>query len=164
MIKIASIFIIYVKFILTDFNFDNSLKSNMRKLLNSINEHLINIIDNFIIPQYGLSDGKLFRDFLDKYQRVLKNHKIKKNKDIGVYSNTIYKNLDMACNNVKQFSNNYFKIGYFKPIHSICFDLFRLLESFTVQSLASAIINNILFYPINNTLLEKKLRLYQISN
>lgn len=124
--------------------------------MNNINEHLINIIDNFIIPQNGLTEGKVFREFTEKYTRVLKNHKIKKNKDIGVYSNTLYKNLDMACNNIKQFSNNYFKIGYFKPIHSICFDMFRLLEIFNLQTLISVIINNILFYPINNSQQEKK--------
>lgn len=39
----------------------------------------------------------------------------------------------------------YFKIGYFKPIHSICFDLLRNLDKYSIIELASLTLNNILY-------------------
>lgn len=156
--KIVQVMLIYFKFILIDFNFESNLKTNVKKIVNSLNEQLLGIIENFVFIKEGTSE-KISRDFMDKYNKIIKTHKIKKHtgKD-SINANTIYKNLEIIINNLKQFSNNFFKIGYFKPIHTICLDLFRLLDSYTILSLMQVINNNILFYILNtmNSLNEKK--------
>lgn len=156
--KIVQVMLIYFKFILIDFNFESNLKTNVKKIVNSLNEQLLGIIENFVFIKEGTSE-KISRDFMDKYNKIIKTHKIKKNsgKD-SINANSIYKNLEIIINNLKQFSNNFFKIGYFKPIHTICLDLFRLLDSYTILSLMQVINNNILFYILNtmNSLNEKK--------
>ncbi len=126
-------------------------------MVSSLNEQLLNIIDNFILIKESVTD-RISKDFMDKYSKIIKVHKVKKNKDVS-NANNIFKNLDMVINNIKQFSNNFFKIGYFKPIHSICLDFFRVIETFPCVNLAGLIVNNVLFYILNllNISQEKKL-------
>jgi hypothetical protein len=144
-IKVVSVLIIYIKFVLLDFNYENNLKGNLRKLLNSVNEQLLSIIENFVFVKESTME-KISKEFVDKYNKIMKNHKIKKsNKDRGSINN-IYKNLEIVVNSVKQFSNNFFKIGYFKPIHTICLDFFRIIDSFTVSNLVAVVVNNVLYY------------------
>lgn len=108
-IKIAFILLIYFKFILLDFNYDGSLRTNVKKMLNAINDILINITENFILSfimnsngSNGLIQSDLYREFLEKYQKVIKLHKIKKNvKDL---LNNLLKNCETAINVIKQFS------------------------------------------------------------
>jgi hypothetical protein len=107
--RVVLILLVYFKFILIDFNYDVSLRTNVKKMLNCINDIVINITDNFILTHIlnsngsnGLGQSDLYRDFLDKYQKVIKIHKIKKNlKDLF---NTINKACDGAINVIKQFS------------------------------------------------------------
>lgn len=159
--KIASIMMIYFKFVLLDFNYENNLKANVKKMVNGINEHLLNIIDNFILSK-DQANNKISKEFLDKYNKIVKFHKIKKNKE-SVNGNSIYKNLEVAINNIKQFSNNFFKIGYFKPIHTICIDFFRALDSYTLNGLLSLIMNNVLYY-VNNYYPNIEKKTISISN
>jgi len=67
----------------------------------------------------------------------------------------ISKNLDLVIGIVKQFSNNFFKVGFFKSIHSIFFDIFRLIDSYQVEDIANIVINGVLFYIIHNNSSEK---------
>jgi hypothetical protein len=148
--KIASILTIYLKFILLDFNYENNLKNNVKKLLSSINEHLLNIFDNYILNSSAdFTADKFFKEFIEKYIKLSKIHKLKKTKDASIFANTLVKNLEIAVNNIKQFSNNYFKIGYFKPIHTICLDLFRLIDGYSMNNLIFTIMDHVLFYVIN---------------
>ncbi len=108
-IKIFFILLIYFKFILLDFNYDVSLRTNVKKMLNSINDIFINITENFILSfilnsngSNGIIQSELYREFLEKYQKVIKLHKIKKNiKDLV---NSIIKYCETAINVIKQFS------------------------------------------------------------
>jgi len=104
---------------------------------------------------------KISKEFLEKYNKLLKTHKIKKNKD-SFNPTMAVKNLELVITNIKQFSNNYFKIGYFKTIHTICFDFLRLLDTYSLTSLLNTILNNVVFYINNNSVIEKKAAL--ISN
>jgi hypothetical protein len=47
--KVACIIMVYVKFILIDFNFENNIKSNLKKISNVLNENLLNLLDNLIL-------------------------------------------------------------------------------------------------------------------
>lgn len=107
--KIFLILLIYFKFILIDFNYDGSLRTNVKKMLNSINDVLINLTDNLIISfimnsngSNGLIQSDIYREFLEKYQKVIKLHKIKKN--VKELLNTVLKNCESAINVIKQFS------------------------------------------------------------
>ena len=55
-----------------------------------------------------------------------------------------------------QFSNNFFKIGYFSPIHNICLDIFRLIDNYKVENVSNIIINNILFFILKSNQSDKK--------
>jgi len=108
-IKIFLILLIYFKFILLDFNYDGSLRTNVKKILNSINDILINVTENFILSfiinsngSNGIIQSELYREFLDKYQKVIKLHKIKKN--IKELLNILLKSCETAINVIKQFS------------------------------------------------------------
>ena len=107
--KVTLILLVYFKFILIDFNYDNSLRTNVKKMLNCINDIIINITESFILSYAlnsnganGLAQSDLYREFLKKYQKVIKIHKIKKN--IKELFNTLNKNCDGAINVIKQFS------------------------------------------------------------
>lgn len=108
-IKIFLILLIYFKFILIDFNYDGSLRTNVKKMLNSINDVLINLTDNLILNfilnsngSNGLIQSDTYKEFLEKYQKVIKLHKIKKNlKDL---LNTVLKACETSINVIKQFS------------------------------------------------------------
>ena len=76
--KIVQVMLIYFKFILIDFNFESNLKTNVKKIVNSLNEQLLGIIENFVFIKEGTSE-KISRDFMDKYNKIIKTHKIKKN-------------------------------------------------------------------------------------
>lgn len=108
-LKVFFILLIFFKFILIDFNYDGSLRTNVKKMLNSINDVLINLIDNLILSSIANSNGSngliqsdIYKEFLEKYQKVIKLHKIKKNvKDL---LNSFLKNCETAINVIKQFS------------------------------------------------------------
>ena len=51
LIKISFICLIYLKFILTDFNYDLNLKSNIKTISNSLNNYLRQIISNFLLTK-----------------------------------------------------------------------------------------------------------------
>ena len=107
--KVTLVLLVYFKFILIDFNYDASLRTNVKKMLSCINDIVINITDNFILNHVlnsnganGLAQSDLYRDFIEKYQKVCKIHKIKKN--LKELFNTLNKNCDGAINVIKQFS------------------------------------------------------------
>jgi hypothetical protein len=129
-LKIFFILLIYFKFILIDFNYDGSLRTNVKKMLNSINDVLINLTDNLILSfivnsngSNGLIQSDIYREFLEKYQKVVKLHKIKKN--MKELLNNVLKNSENAINIIKQFSKLVFFLMfnfYFK--HSKKFEFY----------------------------------------
>ena len=108
-------------------------------------------MENFVLVKDN--QNKFSTEFLEKYNKCVKLHKIKKyTKEtlIGNLSNgNLYKNLETAINSVKQFSNMFFKIGYFKPIHTVCFDIFKALDNTNLTSIIIMLTRNILYYIIH---------------
>ena len=155
LIKLSFIILIYLKFILTDFNYDLSLKSYIKTISISLNDNLTQIISHYLLTK-GTRDisinncTMLTSDFLNKYNRVLKSHKSKNILSNPTnFGNSINKNCEIVINHIRLMSNNLFKIGYFKPIHTICFDFIRLIDTYTPFQIANLTINNILFDQIN---------------
>lgn len=115
-IKIAMILLIFLKFILLDFNYDSNLRSNVKKMLNSINEIILSITENFILNfikntngASGIIQTDIYKEFFEKYQKVIKLHKIKKNpKELF---NSLVKNCEGPINVIKQFSKYFIFIN-----------------------------------------------------
>ena len=156
-IKIFFILITYIKFLLQDFNFENTIKSNIKRLVSIINENFLLLISSQVFIKDPLKDNylcsKLKKEFIEAYNKLLKQKKIKKgNKDpINTFINNMNKNLEIVITTIKQFSNNFFKIGYFNPIHNIFFDIFRLIDTYKVEDIANIIINNVLYFLLKNS-------------
>jgi len=74
-----------------------------------------------------------------------------------------------SVNALKLFSNTYFKMGFFKPIHNIIFDFIRNLEKIPNHKLLSFVLDNILLgylqtnNQLNNNYLSTKLMYFQPS-
>ena len=160
-LKIFFIFATYIKFILSDFNFEMAIKSNIKRLLSLINENLLTILCNHVFIKDILSENflcsEVSKEFSDIYIKYIKLKKIKKNhrEQMGNFCKNINKNLEILISTIKQFSNNFFKIGFFNPIHTIFIDIFRLLDKYKLSNISNIIINNILFFFIRGGLNEK---------
>ena len=158
LIKICFILVVYLKFILSDFNYDISLKSSVKSISSSINDYLIQLISHFILTK-GPKDKSInncdliTNDFLNKYTRVIKLHKIRNNPITNptTFGNNLSKSCEIIIGHIRQMSNNYFKLGYFKPIHTICYEFFRLLDNYSVFQIANLIINHVLFFLITES-------------
>lgn len=161
-IKIALILSIYIKFILLDFNFELTIKSNIKRLSSLINENLLSILCSQVFIKDNIHENNLCsnikREFIDQYTRLVKLKKIRKNtkEQLNNFCRNINRNLDIAISSIKQFSNNLFKIGYFNPIHNICFDMFRLIDTYKIADISNIIINYIFFYVLHNNQNDKK--------
>ena len=155
-IKVFFVSLVYFKFILLDFNYEATVKTQMKKMLQNINDNLLFIIKTFIFynESIPLLENKacsmISKDFISSFNMISKVHRISYSNDsINSFANNIIKNIDIASGVIKHFSNSFFKIGYFKLIHTICFDLFRTLEHFTIYQIGSVIIYTVLYYLIH---------------
>ena len=161
-IKIFFILITYIKFLIIDFNFETTIKSNIKRLLSLINENFLLILSNQVFIKDTLAENnscsKIKKEFAESYSKIIKQKKIKKNyKDqLNTFCNNINKNLEIVISTVKQFSNNFFKIGYFNPIHNIFLDVFRLIDTYKVEDISSIIINNVLYFILKCSQNDKK--------
>ena len=155
-IKIYFVLITYIKFLLVDFNYEMTIKSNIKRLLSSVSNHLL-----LLLVTHTSNDNTLFskisKDFIETYTKMVKIKKIKKSKEtFSLFCTNMNKNLELAIFIIKQFSNNFFKIGYFKPIHTILFDIFLLIDTYTIEDIGNIIINGVLFYLLHKNPNEKK--------
>ena len=161
-IKIIFILSTYIKFLLLDFNYEMTIKSNVKRLLSTVNENILQILSSYVFIKDNITENnscsKISKEFIDVYTKIIKTKKIKKNiKDtIAIFCKNINKNLDVSISSIKQFSNNFFKVGYFNPIHSIFFDMFRLLDTYKLSDICNIILNGILFYILHNNQNDKK--------
>lgn len=121
--KVAVLFFILLRFIIDDFNFDITLKNNLKKIFSCMNEIMIGILENFIFPfvtstvnnnnnnnNYGNNNFsqvvytiEKFKENVDKYLMQTKSaNRIKKNKrDLFI---TIVKSVDSVIMVIKNFS------------------------------------------------------------
>jgi Dullard-like phosphatase family protein len=152
-IKIYFVLITYIKFLLVDFNYELTVKSNVKKLLSNVSSHLLALIIN-----HSSSDmNKINKEFYEIYSKMIKIKKIRKSKDtFSLFCTNMLKNLDLSIYIIKQFSNNFFKIGYFKPIHTILFDIFLLIDNYSIEDVGNIIINCVLYYLLHKNPNEKK--------
>ena len=161
-IKIFFILITYIKFLLLDFNFETTIKSNIKRLVSLVNENFLSLLTTQVFVKDALTENnlcsKIKKEFIEAYNKLLKQKKIKRGyKDqINTFCNNINKNLEIVISTIKQFSNNFFKIGYFNPIHNIFFDAFRLLDTYKVEDIANIIINNVLYFILKSYQNDKK--------
>ena len=161
-IKIFFILVTYIKFLLLDFNFETTIKSNIKRLVSLINENLLLLLSSQVFIKDNLTENnfcsKLKKEFIDSYIKIIKQKKIKKNikEQINPFSNNINKNLEIVISTIKQFSNNFFKIGYFNPVHNIFIDIFRLIDTYKVEDISNIIINNVLYFILKSSLNDKK--------
>jgi len=161
-IKIFFILVTYIKFLLLDFNFETTIKSNIKRLVSLINENLLLILSSQVFIKDNLTENnfcsKLKKEFIESYTKIIKQKKIKKNskEQIIPFCNNINKNLEIVISTIKQFSNNFFKIGYFNPVHNIFIDIFRLIDTYKVEDISNIIINNILYFILKSSLNDKK--------
>ena len=161
-IKIFFILITYIKFLLLDFNFETTIKSNIKRLVSLVNENFLSLLTTQVFVKDALTENnlcsKIKKEFIEAYNKLLKQKKIKRGyKDqINTFCNNINKNLEIVITTIKQFSNNFFKIGYFNPIHNIFFDAFRLLDTYKVEDIANIIINNVLYFILKSYQNDKK--------
>ena len=155
-IKIYFILITYIKFLLVDFSYEMTIKSNIKRLLSSINNHLLLLLVTYTSNETA-NFSKISQEFSEIFGKLVKMKKIKKSKDTtSSFSNNMNKNLELSIYIIKQFSNNFFKIGYFKPIHTIFFDIFLSIDTYTVEEVANIIINGVLFYLLHKNPNDKK--------
>ena len=161
-IKIFFILITYIKFLLLDFNFETTIKSNIKRLVSLINENFLLILSHQVFIKEPLQENNscanLQKDFIESYSKIIKQKKFKKNykEQLTTFGNNINKNLEIVISTVKQFSNNFFKIGYFNPIHNIFLDIFRLIDNYKVEDIANIIINNVLYFILKSSQNDKK--------
>ena len=155
-IKIYFAIITYIKFLLVDFNYETTIKSNVKRLLSSVSNQLL-----LLLVTHTSNDNNLFqklnKDFMDVYPKIIRVKKIRKSKEnFGLFYTNMNKNLELSIYIIKQFSNNFFKIGYFRPIHDILFGIFLSIDTYSIMDIGNIIINGILFYLLHNTHPEKK--------
>ena len=79
-IKIFFIFATYIKFILSDFNFEMAIKSNIKRLLSIINENLLTILYSQVFIKDNLQENTLCsnvtKDYAEIYAKYIKLKKI----------------------------------------------------------------------------------------
>ena len=155
-IKIYFVLITYIKFLLVDFSYEMTIKSNIKRLLASISNHLLLLLITYVSNE-SINVSKNNKDFSEIFGKMVKIKKIKKSKEaLSLFCSNMNKNLELSIYIIKQFSNNFFKIGYFKPIHTILFDIFLLIDSYTTEDVSNIIINGVLFYLIHKNPNTKK--------
>ena len=155
-IKIYFTLITYIKFLLVDFNYEATIKANIKRFLSSISSQLL-----LLLATHASNDNNLFqklnKDFMDIYPKLVRVKKIKKSKEnLNLFCSNMNKNLEVSIYIIKQFSNTFFKTGYFKSIHNILFEIFLSIDAYTIGDIGNIIINGILFYLLHNTHPEKK--------
>ena len=156
MIKIYFVLIAYIKFLLVDFNYEMTIKSNIKRLLSTVSNHLLILLISYVSKENFLI-SKNNKEFFEVYSKLIKVKKIKKTKELlSVFCSNTNKNLDLSIYVIKQFSNNFFKVGYFTPIHNILSEILILIDSNSISEVADIIISGVLYYQIHCKKLESK--------
>ena len=154
LMKLSIVCLMYIKFLLNDFNFEMTLKAAVKNLIYNFNDTLLLLTKQSVFigdDSVKLSDNPkcslIGNEFSNVYNRLIKMHKIRRNSEtFNSFSLTLGKKIDGVITLLRQFTNNYFKIGYFKPIHIISIELFKQIESSTFEHIVRIIENHVLFY------------------
>ena len=102
--KISLLVLIFNKFILSDFQYDNNLKSSLKKLFSSISDVYVNITDLFIITQLLNNSKEVKIEIQEKLTKFTKSSKINK-KLYPLELCSIFLKMTEGCiNSIKLFS------------------------------------------------------------
>lgn len=153
--KVSFIMLICLKFILLNFSYDKSLKKTIKEILFSLNNNLLSIIkygiitdENNILGNIGCS--KISKDCITLFKKLNKKHKIQDlDQPINSFGVQLLKNIDISIVTIKKFSTNFFKDGYFTNIYTICINLLKNLDLYTIYRICSLITKSVLFYIMN---------------
>ena len=163
-LKVYFVLMTYIKFLLLDFNFELTIKSNIKRLLSLVDENLLSILASQVLIKDNSAEGgnifmsKIKKTFMENYTKMIKTKKIRVNskENINFFCNNTNKNIEMAISAIRQFSNNFFKIGYFNTIHTIFFDIFRLIDNYKLEDISNIVINHVLFFILQTNKDNKK--------
>lgn len=107
-IKLQVISLIFIRFIFTDFNFESTLKANLKRILNCINEPLLLIYDNAVLKSFGCEDDENFMNLCQiidsKKAKLHKFHKPQKLLRLKDLNSLVSKAVEACINSIKQFS------------------------------------------------------------
>jgi len=103
-LKLSAIFMIIIKYTILDFQYENNLKSLLRKVLKSISEFIIHSLDMFILnPLVNLANSISYTT-QDKFAKFIKQNKqLKKstNSELLIFYS---KSNELSANFIKQIS------------------------------------------------------------
>ena len=164
LMKLSIICLMYIKFLLNDFNFEMALKIAVKNLLYNFNDALLLLLKQVIFigeDSMKLTDNPkcslIGNESVAFYMKLTKIHKIKKlNESINTFNITLLKKVEGIVLLLKQFTNNYFKNGYFRPIHSISIELLKQIDTYNIEHIIKIIENGVLFYLMNSNLSNSK--------
>lgn len=112
-LKLQAISLVYLKFILSDFNYEGNIKTQVKRMIVSINEPLYLLIDIAIVNHINKSqekqDSKIesssrHKDFIDKFKKVSRYHRLYKSSQPSEALRNINKQLENSVFASKQFS------------------------------------------------------------
>jgi hypothetical protein len=164
LMKLSIVCLMYIKFLLNDFNFEMALKIAVKNLLYNFNDALLLLLKQVIFigeDSMKLTDNPkcslIGNECVAFYMKLIKIHKIKKlNESINTFNITLLKKVEGIVLLLKQFKNNYFKNGYFRPIHSISIELLKQIDTYNIEHVIKIIENGVLFYLMNSNLSNSK--------
>lgn len=101
--KVNIISIIYMKFIFSDFNYESNMKTQIKRLYNTINVAYLILFENIIVNS-NKKDLEIVKAISDKMSKMYKHHKPQKNLKHKDALNLISKQIELISNGIKQFS------------------------------------------------------------
>jgi hypothetical protein len=96
--KIVGVLLVYMTFLVTDFNYESNVKLNLKRIISGVNEFLIWMVETYILSN---EENRINSVFIEKFKKLQKNHRARKGKDVV---NIVIKNLDTVINTMRQFS------------------------------------------------------------
>lgn len=95
LLKFSLVIIIYLRFLISDFNYETTIKAQVKKLFSTFNNEFIPFLDVFIMPYSNVVKEK--KEIFEKYSILTKIHK-KKAKD------AFNKSAESISTTIRQFS------------------------------------------------------------
>jgi hypothetical protein len=97
---------IYIKFILNDYNYETNIKSHLKKIFGGVTECLINIFDIFWIKHINLNEYlQSHKEFMEKLNKLIKLHKLNfKTNKADLIISQLGKNIESVSTVIKRFS------------------------------------------------------------
>jgi hypothetical protein len=102
--KLSAIFMIIIKYTILDFQYENNLKSLLRKVLKSLSEFIIHSLDLFILNPISNVTNSISYTIQDKFVKFLKQNKqLKKstNTELLIFYSKLN---ELSSNFIKQIS------------------------------------------------------------